>query len=138
MASAPRTHAIMAYMTEADVIAHWRKGARESISLAKRAHEDKSYALSLFHCQFGVEKALKATWMQEKRSEPLPTHNLVLLADQLQRAWSEEERRQLDYLTQYAVAARYDDPFWAEKEATEENSNHWISIAEKFLFLLFP
>ena len=25
----------------------------------------------------------------------------------------------------------------AEKEATEENSNHWISIAEKFLFLLF-
>jgi len=125
-------------MTEADIIAHWRKGARESLSLAGRAHEDKSYTLALFHCQLAVEKALKAQHMEEKKEEALPTHNLVLLADQLKRSWSEEERRQLDYLTQYGVRARYDDPFWAQQEATEANSNTWIVVATRLLTLLLP
>ena len=67
-----------------------------------------------------------------------PTHNLVLLADQLKRAWSDDERRQLDDLTQYAVRARYDDPSWAQREATEENSCRWIPVAENLLSLLLP
>ena len=125
-------------MTEADVITHWRKGARESLQLATHAQKDKSFALALFHCHLAVEKALKAQYMEEHRKEPLPTHNLVLLAHELARPWTEEEIRKLDYLTQYAVAARYDDPFWAEREATEENGAHWIDVADVFLSSLLP
>ena len=120
------------------MIAHWRKGASDSLSLAKRAHTDGSYALALFHCQLAVEKALKALYMDERREAVPPTHNLVLIAGGLKHSWSVEERRELDYLTQYAVAARYDDPVWAEHEATAENSTHWLAVTERYLSNLLP
>ena len=125
-------------MTEDDVIEHWRRRARESLHVAARAHEDGHYAHALFNCHLAVEKALKAQYMDELRKESPPTHNLVLLADGLKRSWTTEERRQLDYLTQFAVAARYDDPVWAEREATAENSARWLACSDTFLSSLLP
>ena len=125
-------------MTEADVISHWRKGARDALDAAHLLQENKKFALALFNTHLAVEKALKARYMEELRKESPPTHNLVLLAGQLKHAWSDSEKRQLDYLTQYSVAARYDDPFWAEREATAENTAKCIAAAEQFLSVLLP
>ncbi|MDD5055563.1 MAG: HEPN domain-containing protein [Candidatus Peribacteraceae bacterium] len=125
-------------MTEADVIAHWRQGARDALRMAHLAHGDGRHALTLFHCHLAVEKAMKSLFMQEKKKEAPPTHNLVFIAEKLKRPWSGEERRQLTFLTQYAVAARYDDPVWAEHEATAENGAQWIAVTEKFLSSLLP
>jgi HEPN domain-containing protein len=125
-------------MTEADVIAHWRKRARESLEVAKKAHEEGYFAHALFNCHLAVEKALKAAFMDEHRDEPPLTHNLLSVAQRLRHEWDEHERRDFEYLTQYAVAARYDDPAWAAREATATNSRRCITVSERFLSLLLP
>ena len=120
-------------MTEADVIAHWKKRAEESLLVARLSHERGLYADALFHCHLAAEKALKVEFMKERRKDPPLTHNLLFIAQALERTWSEDERRQMDYLTQYAVASRYDDPLWAERESTQNNSAQWINFTEKLL-----
>src|SRR4051812_14793322 len=46
-------------VTTEDVIAHWRKGAKNALRVAVLAHEDGEHELALFHCHLAVEKALK-------------------------------------------------------------------------------
>lgn len=125
-------------MTEADVIAHWRKRAKESLKVALLAVEAGSYGLALFHCHLAIEKALKALFMEEHRKEAPFTHDLAQLATMINREWTEEEKRQLARMTEYAVAARYDDPVWAEREATEETAREWIEKADALLSRLSP
>ena len=125
-------------MSEEDVIAHWRKGSKESFRLAKHAHSDGSYMLALFHCHLAVEKALKALFMEQKRTTPPPTHDLLQVGLQLDISWTPEQKILLGHLTQYAVAARYSDPPWATKEATKENSEQWIKNCEYILSLVMP
>ncbi len=125
-------------MTENDIIAHWRKGARDALEAARLLHDNGKYALALFDVHLAVEKALKAAFMEEHRKAAPPSHNLLLIAQQLSRTWTDEQKRRLDYLTQYAIAARYDDPPWAQREATEENSARLLGEGESFLSLLLP
>lgn len=125
-------------MTEADVIAHWRKRAKESLKVALLAMEAGSYGLALFHCHLAIEKALKALFMEEHRKEAPFTHDLAQLATMINREWTDEERRQLGRMTEYAVAARYDDPVWAEREATEETAREWIEKADALLSRISP
>lgn len=120
-------------MTQADVIAHWRKGAKDALHLAKRACEDGIYELALFHCHLAVEKALKAAIMA-KTGKPHPKiHTLAHLASLLRDDWSEEDRTVFDTLSDFAVAARYDDPAWAERFATARNAEQWLARSEAFL-----
>ena len=124
-------------MTEADVIAHWRKGAADEVQSAKLLRDGCQHPAALFHCHLAIEKALKAEYMQERQKEAPLTHDLLQIALQLKRQWSSEEKKLLADLTEYAVAARYDDPFWAEREATAENVTAWIARIESFLSSLF-
>lgn len=119
-------------MTEADVIAHWRRGAKDALRVAVLAYEDGKYALALFNAHLSIEKVLKAYYMEQQRKESPLTHDLVRLAEQIDRAWTAEELQMFADLTEYAVAARYDDPVWAEREATSENTSMWIDQVEKF------
>lgn len=125
-------------MTEADVIAHWRIGAHDEYQSAKLLADGGKYSGALFHCHLAVEKALKAVFMEQHRREPPLTHDLLQIAVQLKRVWTEEERKFLADLTEYAVAARYDDPLWAEREATEQNVVAWLRTVDAFLSLLLP
>ena len=78
-------------------------------------------------------EALKAEIM-DKTGEPHPkVHALAQLALVLQKDWSEQDRELFDTLSDFAVAARYDDPAWAERFATAQNAEHWIKRAETFL-----
>ena len=120
-------------MTEADVIAHWRKGARDSLLSARLLYEGGQYASVLFHCHLAVEKALKVVFMEEFKKEAPMTHDLPRIAAELGRTWTEEERKLFADLTGYAVAARYDDPAWAEHEATLEKAELWISRVDLLL-----
>lgn len=125
-------------MTENEVIAHWRKRAQESLHLAKRAYEDGLYAHALFNCDHAVERGLKALYMDQKRKEPPITHDLLRIAHELGKAWTPAEREFLTDLTEYAVMTRYDDPEWAEREATKENSQEWIEQTKNFLSTILP
>lgn len=41
-------------------------------------------------------------------------------------------------LTDYAVAARYDDPSWAERYATKENAAFWLKFSQELLLRFSP
>jgi HEPN domain-containing protein len=125
-------------MTEADVISHWRKGARDAMELAGVALERGKFALTLFHIHLAIEKALKAQFMDQRRKDPPMTHDLERLALELKQSWTPDELELFQDLTQYAIAARYDDPTWAVHEATSENATHWMNAGQRFLNTFLP
>ena len=123
-------------MTEADVIAYWRKGSQSELHSAKILCTEGQYSGALFHCHLAVEKALKALYMEQRRTGAPMTHDLLQIALQLKRPWTEEEKKLFADLTEYAVAARYDDPMWAEHEATNENVCLWLQRIDLLLSTL--
>lgn len=125
-------------MTESDVIAHWKKSARDELRSARLLCEGGQYASVLFHCHLAVEKALKALFMEQFKKEAPMTHDLPRIASELGRNWTKEEKIIFADLTGYAVAARYDDPAWAEQEATLENADSWIFRVDGLLSTLLP
>jgi HEPN domain-containing protein len=125
-------------VTDARIIGHWRKGANDALRVAKLAAEDGAYELALFHCHLAVEKALKAAVM-EKTGKPHPkVHDLGRLALLVREAWTASDRELFDALSEFAVAARYDDPTWAERFATAQNARLWIDRTAAFLTVSHP
>ncbi len=120
-------------MTEADVIAHWRKGSQSELQSAKILCTGGQYSGALFHCHLAVEKGLKALYMEQHRTDAPMTHDLLQIALQLEKPWTGDEKKLFADLTEYAVAARYDDPMWAEREATNENVCFWLQRIELLL-----
>ncbi|MDO8648888.1 MAG: HEPN domain-containing protein [Candidatus Peregrinibacteria bacterium] len=120
-------------MTTADVIKHWRKGAQDALDAAKLLEADAKYDLALFHCHLALEKALKAAVMERTKKPHPKIHRLLSLAKLLQEDWSIDDQELFDKLSDFAVAARYDDPAWAEQYATAENSQQWIRRTSQFL-----
>lgn len=123
-------------MSQEEIIQHWKKGACDALEAAQALHHLGKYALALFDCHLAVEKALKAAYIAKHDREAPPTHNLLLLTEELDQSWSQEQNDALSDLTDYAVAARYDDPEWAKTQATKENSVFWLKKTSAFLDLL--
>lgn len=123
-------------MSQEEIIQHWKKGARDALEAAQALHHLEKYALALFDCHLAVEKALKAAYIAKHDREAPPTHNLLLLTEELDQSWNQEQNDALSDLTDYAVAARYDDPEWAKTQATKENSVFWLKKTSAFLDLL--
>jgi HEPN domain-containing protein len=128
--------AIVLRVTTADVITHWRKGARDALEIAKLALQAGMYDHVLFNCHLAVEKALKAEYMQLHGEEAPYTHNLLDLAETVDRSWTDAQTTALDELSDFVVAARYSDPVWAERYADAPHGSAWLRSAEAFLSLL--
>jgi HEPN domain-containing protein len=123
-------------VTEADVIAHWRKGARDALEMAQLAFQAGKYDHALFNSHLAVEKALKSRYMQRHDSDAPYTHNLLELAEELDCPWTDEQKHTLDELTDFVVQARYSDPAWADAYADADHVSQWISRAAEILSLL--
>lgn len=129
---------ILALMTTADIAQHWRNGSAKALRVAKLAHKDGAHELALFPCHLAIEKALKAAIM-EKTKKPHPKiHSLWNLAVMLSKDWSEDDKELFDTLSDFAVAARYDDPQWAKECATAKIVERWIKRTGKFLSSFLP
>ncbi len=125
-------------MTTTEIIAHWRKGATDALEAASLLAKDGKYELALFDCHLAVEKALKAAIM-ETTGKPHPKiHDLSVLAVLVKEEWTTEEKQLFDALSDFAIAARYDDPAWAQREATAANTEHWLRRVIAFLPSLLP
>lgn len=120
-------------VTTTEVVAHWRKRARDSLELARLAIEVSNYCDALFHCHLAVEKCLKAQIMETTKKPHPRIHGLPKLASILQNDWSKEDKELLSFLSDFAVAARYDDPAWAERVATAQNAEEWVARTDTFL-----
>lgn len=123
----------LTYVTTADVITHWRKGAKKSLRLATASADERAYEFALFHCHLAVEKALKAAIMEKTRKPHPKVHDLLRLASLLHEDWTATDQELFDTLSDFAIAARYDDPAWAERVATAKNARRWISRTTTFL-----
>jgi HEPN domain-containing protein len=120
-------------VTTKDVIAHWRKGAKGALRVAKLAQKDGEQELVLFHCHLAVEKALKAAIMEQTGKPDPKVHNLSHLASLLHENWTADDRILFTTLSEFATAARYDDPAWAQRFATAQNAKLWINRTSTFL-----
>ena len=70
----------------------------------------------------------------EKTGKPHPRdHDLERLALLIREDWSDDDRRLFDLLSSFSVAARYDDPAWAQQFATAEQASLWIGQVDAFL-----
>ena len=125
-------------MTREDVIALWRKEAKESLVAAEAVHAKGIYWLSLFHCHLAVEKALKALYVEKRDQHPPPTHELLELADGLEHPWEEGTISLFEALADFAIESRYHDEEWLAKQATEEHSRYWIDKVQSLLSSLIP
>jgi HEPN domain-containing protein len=120
-------------MTDSDIIAHWRKGARDALEMAQAAIRIEKYDHALFNCHLAVEKALKAAVMENTREPHPKIHNLGRLAELVSKEWTKEEQEMFDTLSSFAVAARYDDPPWAEQYATKTHAELWVKTTSAFI-----
>jgi len=123
-------------VTQQQASSHWHQGAKDALEMAKLGFENGKYALALFHCHLAIEKALKAAYIQQKEKEPLKSHDLLLLAESIDWDWQENEKDELDDLSGYSTAARYDDVEWTSQEATKENVENRLKQAEHYVSLL--
>lgn len=125
-------------MTTQDIITHWRTRAKETMRVAHAAHDVGSNADALFHCHLAIERALKASIMEQTGKPHPKIHDLLSLANLLKKNWNEDETELYDALSDFAVAARYDDPEWAKKIATDEVTLQWLKRTEQLLSHLIP
>jgi HEPN domain-containing protein len=125
-------------MSLQDIIAHWQRGARDSLETAEWNFEAKKYELALFHCHLAVEKALKSAYLRQYKSEPPKTHDLYALASKLTIEWTEIQKEQLEELKIFATEARYSEPQWAQECANPETVKQWLGIASRFLSMILP
>src|SRR5690242_12824359 len=94
-------------MTDAQLIAHWRKGSHDALDAARLLSDDGKYELALFHCHLAVEKALKAAIMESTREPHPKVHDLARLALLIRPDWPAQDRELFDTLSDFAIAARY-------------------------------
>lgn len=120
-------------MTPQQIVAHWRKGAKDSIEVAHMCLEAKKFEHVLFNAHLAVEKALKARFIEQHDNAPPFTHELHELAAQIPINLSDEQIALLREMSRLAVRARYADHRWSEEQATAKNAAYWISCAEELL-----
>lgn len=94
--------------TRAEDVREWLRRAQEDLAVTRRAITGDLFEPGCFHCQQAVEKRLKA-YLVWNESTPPRVHDLPLLLDACQKLDSSflEKRDQWEWLTGYAIVARY-------------------------------
>jgi HEPN domain-containing protein len=123
-------------MTKAESMHRWKKGAQDAIEIAVICLREGKNALALFHCHLAAEKLLKAVYIGEKDTDPPKTHMLLDIALELSYRWTDEEKKQLNKLTTFAVAARYDELEELQNKEPEESVQWWIESVQKLFINL--
>ena len=118
-------------MTQKESILHWRQGAQDAMEAAELLQRAGKHALALFHCHLAAEKSLKAEYIREKDDAPPKTHVLLEIALALSCPWTDREKEQLNQLSLFAVAARYDELDEKQAGELEESVQWWIDETKK-------
>ncbi|MEW5865989.1 MAG: HEPN domain-containing protein [Bacillota bacterium] len=118
-----------------DLARGWIRKAESDLADARRTVASEGpYDTACFHCQQAVEKYLKA--FLAYHGKPIPhTHDLEELARLCSIVdgtldWSVLD---LEQLTDYAVASRYDEEFWPEHEVAEDAVRRVEQVKEAIL-----
>ena len=96
-------------MTRQKAIDMWVEGAVDALDTCDKLFKSKKYHHSLFFLHLALEKIIKALYISKVDDSPPYIHNLKLLIKILKIEASDKELEQLDEISEFNVAARYDD-----------------------------
>jgi HEPN domain-containing protein len=119
-----------------DAIRHWVEGADEDARASAHLFQTGHHQWALFLIHLAVEKMMKARITKQGRSAPL-THDLVRLAREAGVQASDSQLAELNEMTAFSIAARYDDYKRAFfQKATREFAAKWLDIGRCWIDLL--
>ena len=116
-------------MTEAEAVQAWKDSAVENLETAEELLKLDKRHDSLFFLHLALEKNLKGIHQYLKHQPSLYIHDLYKLAIKAGLQISEEEKVELDEISTFNVAARYD--IFKQRlyhKATEEFTDKWMEI----------
>ncbi|MFH1176794.1 MAG: HEPN domain-containing protein [Acidobacteriota bacterium] len=119
-------------MERTEVLAYWLAGAEEDRQAAAHLLAAGHYHWSLFLAHLAIEKMLKAAIAKTGVEVPF-THDLVRLARTANLTLTEDGARELNEITAFNIAARYDDysrSFFLK--ATREFAQKWLSTCQSW------
>jgi HEPN domain-containing protein len=119
-------------MTEAEAVKAWKDSATENLETADDLLKLGKKHHALFFLHLALEKMLKGLHQRLKHQPSLHIHDLYKLAIETGLETSEEEKAELDEISTFNVAARYD--IFKERlyhKATEEFADKWMKIGKK-------
>lgn len=96
-------------MTHKQIVDHWLKSSKKDWQFSQELFQTKKFDYSLFFAHLALEKLLKGIYIKKyNRAHPI-THNLSKLAKTIEVDLSLTEIKQLDEISRYNIAARYDN-----------------------------
>ena len=128
-------------MTEPDAVQAWKLSALEDIKLGKDLFTQGKNAHALFFLHLAIEKVIKGVHQHLKHEPSLFVHDLYKLATNAGIEVAESEKLELDEISIFNVAARYDIfKLRLHQKATPEYTRTWMEsgkrLFEKYLELL--
>lgn len=128
-------------MTENDAVEAWKLSAIEDLKLGEDLLERGNNAHSLFFLHLAIEKIIKGIHQHLKHEPSLFIHDLYKLAIRAGIEVSEREKLELDEISTFNIAARYDIfKLRLHQKATPEYAKTWMEFGkrlfEKYLGLL--
>jgi HEPN domain-containing protein len=118
----------------------WVLKAESDLATARQMLASEGpFDTACFHCQQAIEKFLKAFLAFQGQQIPR-THDLEELAKlcSLLDETLKWEELNLEEVTDYAVAVRYDLEFWPERDAAQETLKKAEKVKEEILLRLPP
>ena len=118
-------------------VEYWEKSAQHDFETAGSLMKSKKYDWALFLAHLVLEKILKALYVQEKRTFPPKTHNLVVLLKEIGVELSDEDYDFFEEVNTFNIATRYpDEQFKFYKLCTGEFSGEkFTKIEGKYRWL---
>ncbi|MBI5357103.1 HEPN domain-containing protein [Candidatus Collierbacteria bacterium] len=119
-------------MTEAEAVKAWKDSAIENLETAEELLGLGKKHDALFFLHLALEKNIKGLHQHLKHQPSLYIHDLYKLAVKAGLEISEEEKAELDEISTFNIAARYD--IFKQRlyrKATEEFADKWMEIGKK-------
>lgn len=120
-------------MTSNEAVGFWRESAENDLKVAEDNLGLGHYHWALFFFQLVLEKILKGLIVQKKKAGPIPTHDLVRLANEAEIKLTEDQKSDFKEITTFNIEARYDDiklSFY--KKATKNYAKKWAQKARGY------
>lgn len=110
-----------------DAVSYWKSSSKKDLQIAEELFESKRYNYSLFFLHLSIEKLLKGIFVTKMNEAAPAIHDLVNLAKRAKISLTQVQTKQLEEISKFNIAARYDDyklKFY--KKATEPFTSRWI------------
>ncbi len=112
---------------------YWLKSSQDDLEAAQTLFESKKYHHCLFFHHLSLEKLFKAKIVELKDKPPLPVHNLIVLAKELELDLSQIDKEELREISEFNLSARYDSyKFDFYKKTTLEFTQKWLDSIKKW------